>query len=148
MPEICEEEFNLDLQKWQEYALDEPVIITEKDEPKLYLLSKAVFDSLRPLSDPTKGSRALLPYVIEIDVAEFNRVPKEWQERALDESIGITEKGTAKLYLISRPVFKSIYKGSREACYAWELSAEEKKAIAESEMSPEHDYLDALLEED
>ena len=148
MPEIDKEEFNLDLHKWQELALDEPVIITDKGHPKLYLLSKPVFDSLRPLRDPNGGSKALLPYVVEIDELEFNRDPKEWQERALEDPIGITEKGTAKLYLISRLTFKKIYEGSREACYVWELSPDEKKAILEAEVDPKYDYLNALMEED
>ncbi|MBW7909784.1 MAG: type II toxin-antitoxin system prevent-host-death family antitoxin [Alphaproteobacteria bacterium] len=45
--EICEDEFNLDPVKWQAHALSEPVVITDKGQPKLYLLSKAVVDSLR-----------------------------------------------------------------------------------------------------
>jgi PHD/YefM family antitoxin component YafN of YafNO toxin-antitoxin module len=46
MREVDEDEFNLDPAQWQAAALDEPLVITGKGRPKLYLLSKQVFDSL------------------------------------------------------------------------------------------------------
>ena len=79
---------------------------------------------------------------------EFNLDPEKWQKHALDEPIIITEKDVPKLYLLSKPVFDSLYKDSRQHFYTWELSEEEKKEIRETDMSPEHDHLNALLKED
>jgi prevent-host-death family protein len=84
----------------------------------------------------------------EISKEEFLLSPEEWLKRVLDEPVVITDKGQPKVYMISRAVFESLYKGSRKALYASELSAEERKAILQSEMSSKHDHLNALMKED
>ncbi|TVQ82917.1 MAG: type II toxin-antitoxin system Phd/YefM family antitoxin [Micavibrio sp.] len=62
MQTISMEEFNRDPQYWQEQAEQEPVVIIKEGEPKLYLLSAAVFESL------SQGARQALS-ISELDSA-------------------------------------------------------------------------------
>lgn len=84
----------------------------------------------------------------EICEEEFCLSPEEWLKTALGEPVIITDKGQPKLYVLSKAVVDSLYKGSRKACKVWDLDEEGKKALLEAEVSPEHDHLNALLKED
>lgn len=85
---------------------------------------------------------------IEICEEEFNLDPRKWQEHALGEPVMITDKGRPKLYLLSKEAFDSLRHGARQSCRIEDLDEEGRKALLESEMSPEHDHLDALLKDD
>jgi len=84
----------------------------------------------------------------KISGEDFNSAPQKWQETALDEPVVIAEKGVPKLYLLSREVFDSLYRGSRDAVAIADLDERAKKMLLEAEVSPEHDHLNALLEDE
>jgi len=84
----------------------------------------------------------------EICEEEFNLDPQKWQKLALDEPVVITDKGQPKLYLLSKPVFDSLYKGSRRHLHVSELSEEAKKAFLEAEVPAEYENLNSLMDEE
>ena len=84
----------------------------------------------------------------KVTSSDFNRDPAQWQKCAQSEPVVIVDdQGVPVLYLISSPVFDSLYQGSRTALSVEDLSAEDKDALSNADMSSEHDHLDALLEE-
>lgn len=79
---------------------------------------------------------------------EFNRDLGHWQQEALEEPVVIMKDGVPVLYLLSAPVFDSLRVGSRRAVAVSDLDERGKKALREAQVAPEHDHLNALLEED
>jgi len=84
----------------------------------------------------------------QISEEEFNLEPEKWQKTAQDEPVVIAENGVPKLYLLSKEVFDSLYAGSRRALHVSELDERVKEMMRNAEVSPEYDYLNALLLED
>jgi hypothetical protein len=84
----------------------------------------------------------------EIDEETFQADPQKWQQEAQREPVIVMSGGLPVLYLLSKPVFDSLYTGTRRAVSLSELEADEKQALLAAEMSAEHDHLDALLEDD
>lgn len=83
-----------------------------------------------------------------VDEAEFMLDPAKWHRHAEDEPVVITVKDQPKLYLMSKEVFDSLYKGSRRTMKVGELDERAKKALREAEVPAEFDYLEALMEEE
>lgn len=84
----------------------------------------------------------------KVTSSDFNRDPAQWQKCAQNEPVIITdEQGVPVLYLMSSPVFDSLYQGSRTALSIEELNAEDKDALLNADMSSELDRLDNLLKD-
>jgi hypothetical protein len=85
----------------------------------------------------------------EITVADYESDPAKWRAAAQDEPIVvIDERGTPHLYLLSKAVFDSLRAGPRQALRVDELDADDMAALRDARVDPQHDYLDALLEEE
>ncbi|TVQ84001.1 MAG: type II toxin-antitoxin system Phd/YefM family antitoxin [Micavibrio sp.] len=82
-----------------------------------------------------------------IRMEEFNRDPQYWQEQAEQEPVVIIKEGKPKLYLLSAAVFESLSQGARQALSVSDLDSAARQDLQETEMSAEHDHLNALLEE-
>ncbi|MBI1216806.1 MAG: hypothetical protein GC185_13450 [Alphaproteobacteria bacterium] len=84
----------------------------------------------------------------EVDEEEFRLDPGAWHAAAEEEPVVVLRKGVPVLYLMPKDVFDSLYKGSRQALPVSGLDDHAGKALCKAAVSPEHDHLNALLEEE
>ncbi len=87
----------------------------------------------------------------EVPASEFTRNFGHYREIAQREPIAVTNHGRATGYFVSAVEFEELqrYKAMARRSFATaDLPAEKMAAIAAGRMSPEHDHLDALLEDE
>lgn len=84
-----------------------------------------------------------------IPASEFTRDFGRHQMQAQREALAVSSHGRITGYFIAEEyeAFKGA-KGYRRSFATAEMSVEEAAAIASSRMSPEHDHLNALLDEE
>ncbi len=86
----------------------------------------------------------------EVPASEFARNFGQYREIAQREPVVVTSHGRATGYFVSAVEFEELqrYKAlARQSFATADLPADKMQAIAATRMAPEHDHLDALLEE-
>jgi prevent-host-death family protein len=86
----------------------------------------------------------------EVPTTEFTRNFGLYREIVQREPVAVTSHGRPTGYFVSSFEYEELqrYKNMAQQSFATsDLSAEEIKMIAAGRMSPEHDHLDALLDE-
>lgn len=86
----------------------------------------------------------------EVPATEFTRNFGVYREIVQRETVAVTSHGRPTGYFVSAFEYEELqrYKELARRSFATaDLSADEVQAIADARMSPEHDHLDALLDE-
>ena len=86
----------------------------------------------------------------EIAATEFARNFGQYREMVQREPIAVTSHGRTTGYFISAAEFEELQRikaAARRSLSVQDLSAEEVAVIAAQRMAPEHDHLDALLDQ-
>lgn len=87
----------------------------------------------------------------EVPATEFTRNFGQYREIAQREPVAVTSHGRATGYFISAIEFEEMQRlkaYARRSRAVADLTAEEIEQITASRMDPEHDHLNALLDED
>lgn len=87
----------------------------------------------------------------EVPTTEFTRNFGLYREIVQREPVAVTSHGRPTGYFVSSVEFEELqrYKSmARKAFATADLSEDEIRAIASGQMSPMHDHLDALLDEE
>ena len=87
----------------------------------------------------------------EVPTTEFTRNFGLYRENVQREPVAVTSHGRPTGYFVSSVEFEELqrYKSMAQKSFATaDLSEEEVRAIAAGRMSPQHDHLDALLDEE
>ena len=85
-----------------------------------------------------------------IPASEFTRNFGRYQMLAQREVLAVSSHGRVTGYFIAADEYEAFkrFRGYRRSFATAELSEEEANAILSSRMSPEHDHLNALLDEE
>jgi PHD/YefM family antitoxin component YafN of YafNO toxin-antitoxin module len=83
--------------------------------------------------------------MLSITAAEFHRNFGRYQDEVLRHSLSITRKGRDGLVVMSLDEYQRLKRRDRAACRTEDLSDDELEAIANTEMDPRHNHLDAEL---
>ena len=87
----------------------------------------------------------------EVPATEFTRNFGQYREIAQREPVAVTSHGRATGYFISAVEFEELQRlrvFSRRSRAVVDMTRTEIEEMAASRMSPEHDHLNALLDED
>lgn len=84
---------------------------------------------------------------MRVSSAEFLKKYGTLSDRALTEPVTITRNGRDRLVLVSAEEFERLRWASRRARTIEELSEAEVEAVVSGRMSPEHDHLNALVDD-
>jgi prevent-host-death family protein len=85
----------------------------------------------------------------EVPASEFARNFGMYREIVQRETVAVTSHGRATGYFVSAAEFAELQRFKQQARKSFatiDLSREEAEAVAASRMRPEHDHLNALLE--
>jgi PHD/YefM family antitoxin component YafN of YafNO toxin-antitoxin module len=85
--------------------------------------------------------------IMRVSSAEFLKRYGPLSDQALTEPVTITRNGRDRLVLVSAQEFERLRRYAPRARRIEELTDGELTAIAEAGMSPEHDHLNALLDD-
>jgi prevent-host-death family protein len=83
--------------------------------------------------------------MLSVSAAEFQRNFGRYQEEALKQPLSITRNGRERLVVLAVEEYQRLKQRDRVVRKTEDLSAAELEAIANTEMDPRHDYLDAEL---
>lgn len=85
-----------------------------------------------------------------VPASEFTRNFGRYQMLAQREPVAVSSHGRTTGYFIAAEDYEAFkrFKDARQSFATADLSEEEVKAITSSRMSPEHDHLNALLDEE
>ena len=83
--------------------------------------------------------------MLSITAAKFHRNFGRYQDEALKQPLSITRKGRDGLVVMSLDEYQRLRLRDRVARRTDDLSEAELEAIANTEMDPRHDHLDAEL---
>ena len=83
--------------------------------------------------------------MITVSSAEFQRNFGTYQDKALIEPVSITRNGRQRIVMVSAEEYHRLKRRARESLPVGALSDSEIDAIAQTEMSPRHQHLDAEL---
>jgi hypothetical protein len=85
-----------------------------------------------------------------IPASEFTRNFGRYQMLAQREVLAVSSHGRVTGYFIAAEEYEAFkrFRGTRRSFATADLSEEEVAAIAASRMAPEHEHLNALLDED
>jgi prevent-host-death family protein len=83
--------------------------------------------------------------MIKISSAEFQRNFGVYQDKALAGPVAITRNGRERLVVVSADEYRRLKRRAREVLPVEALSDADLDAIARTEMSPRHEYLDLEL---
>ncbi len=80
-----------------------------------------------------------------VSAAEFQRNFGRYQDEALKQPLTITRNGRDRLVVVAVEEYQRLKQRDRVVRKTEELSAAELEAIANTEMDPRHNHLDAEL---
>jgi prevent-host-death family protein len=80
-----------------------------------------------------------------VSAAEFQRNFGRYQDEALKEPLSITRNGRERLVVLAVEEYQRLKRHDRVVRQTEDLSAAELEAIANTEMDPRHNHLDAEL---
>jgi len=83
--------------------------------------------------------------MLSITAAEFHRNFGRYEDEALKQPVSITRRGHDGLVIMSLDEYRRLTRRDRVARRTEDLSDAELEAIANTEMDPRHDHLDAEL---
>jgi prevent-host-death family protein len=89
--------------------------------------------------------------MLEVSATEFARNFGQYRDIAQREPVAVTSHGRATGYFVSAVEFEAMQRLKAHAGRSRavvEMSAEEIAEMARGRMSPEHDHLNALLDQD
>ena len=84
--------------------------------------------------------------MLTVSAAEFQRHFGLYQDEALKQPVSITRNGRERLVVMAVEEYQRLRQRDRVVRRTEDLSIAELKAIANTEMDPRHDHLDAELE--
>lgn len=86
--------------------------------------------------------------MITVSATDFVKNFGQYREQAQREVIAITSHGRTSGYFLSEHEYRELLAraGTRQAYHVSELPDETVAAIAQAEMNPAHDHLNALLD--
>lgn len=87
--------------------------------------------------------------MVEVPATEFVKNFGQYKERAQREVIAITSHGRTSGYFVSEHEYREymlLKARARHAYHVSELPDETIMAIAQAQMNPAHDYLNALMD--
>lgn len=83
--------------------------------------------------------------MLSVPAAEFQRNFGRYQDEALKQPLSITRNGRDRLVVLAVEEYQRLKRRDRVARKIEDLSAAELEAIANTEMDPCHNHLDAEL---
>ncbi len=83
--------------------------------------------------------------MLTVSAAEFQRHFGLYQDEALKQPVSITRNGRARLIVLAVEEYQRLKRRDRTVRKVDEMSAAELEAIANTEMDPRHNHLDAEL---
>jgi prevent-host-death family protein len=83
--------------------------------------------------------------MLMVSAAEFQRNFGRYQDEALKQPLTITRNGRDRLVVVAVEEYQRLKQRDRVVRKTEELSAAELEAIANTEMDPRHNHLDAEL---
>jgi len=84
--------------------------------------------------------------MLTVSAAEFQRHFGRYQDEALKQPVSITRNGRDRLVVLAVEEYQRLKRRDRVVFRTEELSEAEIKAVAEAEMDPRHNHLNAELE--
>jgi PHD/YefM family antitoxin component YafN of YafNO toxin-antitoxin module len=83
--------------------------------------------------------------MLTVSAAEFQRNFRRYQDEALKQALSITRNGRDRLVVMAVEEYQRLKRRDRVVRKTEDLSAAELEAIANTEMDPRHNHLDAEL---
>ena len=83
--------------------------------------------------------------MLSVSAAEFQRHFGRYQDEALKQPVSITRNGRDRLVVLAVEEYERLKRRDRRVFRTEELSDAELQAIANTEMDPRHNHLDAEL---
>jgi PHD/YefM family antitoxin component YafN of YafNO toxin-antitoxin module len=84
--------------------------------------------------------------MLTVSAAEFQRNFGRYQDEALKQPLSITRNGRDRLVVLAVEEYQRLKRRDRAVRLTEDLSAAELDSIANTEMDPRHNHLDAELE--
>jgi len=84
--------------------------------------------------------------MLTVSAAEFQRNFGRYQDEALKQPVSITRNGRDRLVVLAVEEYQRLKRRDRVVRKVSEMSAAELEAIANTEMDPRHNHLNAELE--
>ncbi len=85
-------------------------------------------------------------HMLTVSAAEFQRNFGRYQDEALKQPLSISRNGRDRLVVLAVEEYHRLKRRDRVARKVSEMSVAELEAIANTEMDPRHDHLNAELE--
>ena len=82
-----------------------------------------------------------------VPASEFTRNFGRYRMLAQREAVAVTSHGQVTGYFVGPDEYEALKRTQRRSRAVVDFTAEEIEQIAQSRMSPEHDHLNALLDE-
>jgi prevent-host-death family protein len=84
--------------------------------------------------------------MLTVSAAEFQRHFGRYQDEALKQPVSITSNGRDRLVVLAVEEYQRLKRRDRTVRKVRDMSAAELEAIANTEMDPRHNHLNAELE--
>ena len=84
--------------------------------------------------------------LVSITSAEFQRNFGLYQDKAMLQPLAITRNGRERLVIVAADEYRRLQRRARESLMVGELSDADLEAIAQAQVAPRYQHLDAELE--